>query len=103
MNIIESLNVIRKGKLVVEAQEKLQQLVKACSETGKKGKLVITLNVGAAEEQTVAITGRVKIDAPEATTSSTMFYTDESGALFREDPRQPELPSITRMDDAVSQ
>jgi len=56
--------------------------------------------VGAAEEETVAISGRVQITAPEPSTASTVFYTDKTGALFRDDPNQPELPEIARMTEA---
>lgn len=56
--------------------------------------------MGAAEEETVAISGRVQITAPEPSTASTVFYTDKTGALFRDDPNQPELPEIARMTEA---
>lgn len=103
MNIVESLSLLRKGKLVLEAQEKLAALVKACSDTGKKGKLTITLSVGAAEDSTVALTGKVSVQVPEPSSSNTIFYADEHGNLFRDDPRQPELPSITRIEEAAAQ
>lgn len=103
MNLIEALSILRKGKLVTEAQEKLHALVKACSETGKKGKLVITVTVGAAEDSTVALTGKVSSQLPEPASASTIFYADDNGSLYREDPRQPELPEIARMDQAASE
>ena len=92
MNLIEILTQIRKGKCVIEAQEKLQELVKQCRDTGKAGELVVKLKIkpGASGEMMVTGTAASKVPTPEVV--STLFYDDENGSLLREDPRQREIP-----------
>lgn len=94
---------MRKGKTLLDAQAQLQALVKACSDTGKKGTLTIKLTVGAAEDSTVVLSDDISSKIPKPTTSSTVFYADEDGALFREDPKQKEFAEITKLDEAAAQ
>ena len=94
MNIIEVISAQRKGRCLVEAQQQLQELVKACADTGKKGKLTITLEVIPAEIGTVVVRDDVTAKLPKPERSSTSFYADEQGALHREDPRQPEFEEV---------
>lgn len=97
MNLLETLGAQRKGKCLVEAQQKLQELVKECLATGKKGKLVITLFLKAAEDSTIVVSDDVTPTMPKADKSITVFYADEQGALHREDPRQPEFAEVARV------
>lgn len=102
MNLTEVLSNQRKGRCLIEAQEKLQELVKKCSATGKKGSFSLKLTLSAAES-TVVITDEVKISAPEPNKLGTTFYADEKGGLHKEDPKQGEFAEVTKMDDAVNQ
>lgn len=105
MNLIEVLNEQRKGKCLIEAQEKLQELVKTCTDLGKKGSIIITLQVIPAETGTIVLKDDVTSKLPKPERSSTSFYVDDDGSLHREDPNQPELPAIAQMEvnQAVNQ
>ena len=102
MNIVEIIATQRKGRCLVEAQDKLQELVQECQRTGKKGKFTLTLEVSAAEDSTVVLRDDITTKLPKPQTSSTVWYADERGALHREDPRQPEFPELTRIEQAVN-
>lgn len=103
MNILDVIATQRKGRCMTDAQAKLQELVKACASTGKSGKLILTLEVSAAEDSTVVIKDDVTIKQPKPATGSTIFYADEQGDLHREDPRQPEFPEVAKIENAVNQ
>jgi len=92
MNLIEILTQLRKGKCVIEAQEKLQDLVKHCRDTGKRGELTLKLKVTPGSGGEMMITGTAESKIPKADVVATLFYDDEDGALLREDPRQDSLP-----------
>ena len=103
MNIIETINVQRKGKCIAEAQEKLQELVKKVLATGKKGKLTISLDIQqGADEGTVIIRDDVTVKLPTPDKSSSTFYADADGALHREDPKQREFPTVVEAAEAAT-
>lgn len=84
----------RRGALHTELSDQLAELVHACLETGKKGKLALTISVAPIKDAdgTVSITDDVKLTAPKPDAKPSIFFTDEQGNLSRQDPRQVELP-----------
>lgn len=96
MNIIEVLQQQRDGKAVREYQRLMQDLVRECRETGTSGKLTIVLTVQPKTDGSVVLTDEPKVTPPKRQRGTTSFYDDEEGALLREDPKQPELPSIAK-------
>lgn len=103
MNIIETLIQQRKGRMAVEASEKLAAVVKACRETGKKGKLTITLTVRPTATE-MLLSDKVKPECPEAEAAATVFFDDQQGNLSRTDPHQQELPlNVSEIDQAANQ
>lgn len=102
MNLTDIIATQRKGKCLTEAQDKFQELVKACSETGKKGKFTLTFNIIAADG-TVILSDEVATKIPTPNKPSTTFFADDHGALHRDDPRQPEFAAVVKMENAVNQ
>lgn len=84
----------RRGALQTELSEALADLVRACVETGKKGKIQLEIAVAPTKDAdgTVYITDQVKLSAPRPDARPSMFFTDENGNVSRTNPRQPELP-----------
>lgn len=84
---------IQKGRYLIEADEALRKLVLACVNTGKKGRITLTLDVKpeAGIEATYAVTGAKSVKMPEPTKAPTRFYATEDGLLVRDNPNQPEL------------
>ena len=91
--ITDILREIRKGQAIEEATAALADVVRAVDETGRPGKLTITLTIKAAphggpEKQ---ITAEIKMAKPVASIAPAIFFSDDEGDLFRVDPRQEEM------------
>jgi hypothetical protein len=83
------LQEARKGGLHTELSDELAALVQSCIETGKKGKLALTVTV---EDGTVSIVDDVKVTTPKPDARPSIFFADDDGNLSRTNPRQVELP-----------
>lgn len=69
----------------------LAEVVRAVEETGKSGKIVITLNV-VRDAKVLRMTADRKSTIPKESVEATAFFTDERGGLHKENPRQAGLP-----------
>lgn len=92
-DFIQTLMEMRAGAAAADCSRKLSELVAAIMETGKKGELVLKvnitpsrLNLGRVTE--VEIEHTCKISKPEHSTGRSIFFTTEEGTLTREDPNQ---------------
>lgn len=86
----EVVDAIDAGGLTQELNEKLQKVVQAVRETGKKGSVSLTLSIDMKGAQ-VEVTSKVKTKAPNPDRPAQFFYYDEDGNLFGRDPRQTEI------------
>lgn len=86
----------RGGGLHNEASEELQAVVKAVTETQKKGSLTITINVEPAkdDENSVVLSDTLKPSIPRATTKPSRWFTDDHGNVSRTNPRQKEITGL---------
>ena len=83
----------REGVLHAELGEKLQELVKACSETSKSGSLQLTIQCAPTKNGVAfELTDKVKLNLPEYDRGASLFFKDRKGNLLRKDPNQQELP-----------
>ena len=90
----QHISFLNKGLFDDEATEELTKLVKAVRETGKKGTLVIELNIGMFDKTTddaVTITPSVKVKLPKAESRKNVFWSTYDGDLLRSDPDQQQL------------
>lgn len=102
---VDTLKDVRDGELLAELPRKLQEVVEGVQATGKKGRLVITLELTMANGGKVCmLTDDIKQVIPDPPKDSTtvFFITDESD-LSRRDPRQPKLPQMEGPRGVVSQ
>jgi len=92
---VDTLRDVRDGELLAELPGKLQAVIEAVQATGKKGKLVITLELSPTQANMFVLTDDVKqtIPEPKKETTTVFFITEESD-LSRRDPRQPKLPEM---------
>ena len=95
MNLIEVLSSQRKGKCLVEAEEKLQAVVAQCQKTGLAGSMTITFKLKPGlEEGTIHVSDDVDAKLPKAAKPSVTYYSDAQGALHRDDPKQGEFSNV---------
>lgn len=102
----EWLAIQRKGSLARELAEKMAEVNRAVLETGKSGKVVLTISVKATgDEVSVTMTDLVKATIPEADRGQSIFFVDEVGDPHRsqqvfEDPAV--RPRLTGLDGGAS-
>lgn len=70
----------------------LRDLVGACSSTGKKGTLTLTVQVDPVKDgPALVITDKVKVNLPDPDREPVVWYAGDKGRLVRNDPRQDVL------------
>jgi hypothetical protein len=88
----ESLIEHRNGGCAIDMQLAVEEVVKAVRETGKGGKVVLTLGIKPAtkggEVDTVLMTDNIKVDAPKLQKKETVFFVSPDNGLSRQDQRQ---------------
>jgi len=83
----------RGGGLHGELSDAISEIVAACIEHGKKGQLVLTIDIKANDDgATVVITDKIKAVVPQANRGAAIWFVDAAGNLSRRNPAQPELP-----------
>jgi hypothetical protein len=95
---IDTLNAIRYGNLHEELTDKLSELTKACSETGKVGELTLKIKLKPGKAGQMEILDEIKAKIPEFERGSTILFTTPEGNLQREDPRQMKLEGLRVVD-----
>lgn len=73
------------------ASERLQEIVQACAQTGRKGKLTVTIEVGAAGG-IAELRAKISVTKPEPALPGGTYFATDTGSLVEEDPRQLKLP-----------
>lgn len=73
-----------------ELSEALYDLVQRVRDTGKKGQLIYTIEIGClkGDDTTLVASDAIKLKLPEHDRRTTFFFPDRNGNLSREDPRQ---------------
>ncbi len=91
------LNVLtshKGGSVISEASAALKQVTAAIQQTGKAGKVTLTMTLkpaGKASHGTMVFATDVKAVAPLAEQPASIFYANEDFNLVREDPNQTKL------------
>lgn len=88
--ITETLRLLDGGCFMDDCAEKLAEAVKAVEETGKAGKLTITLDLKKAGGA-IAVAGKVTNKAPEAKPDETLLWATVEGNLVTDNPAQRKL------------
>lgn len=89
--ILETLNHLNNGTLLIDAADKLQEVVMAVGETGKAGSITIVINVRKATGSAMALTGKVTTKKPAEPVYEALMFPTPEGNLLTEDPRQQKL------------
>lgn len=92
-SFIDFLREQRGGQTEEELADKLNELVKMVSSTGKKGKLTLTITVEPlkADSGQMVVSDDVTVKLPHHSRGGSVFYATPENNLTRKDPRQAEL------------
>lgn len=86
----DTLRMLQSGQFADECTEKLAELVKQVDETGKPGKLTITLDLKKAGGA-LAIVAKVTDKTPETPPEADLLWATVEGSLSYDNPAQQKL------------
>lgn len=91
-SVLTTIREIGHGSLVTSIENKLQTLVQAVEETGKAGKLTITIDVKKATKgNAMNIKGTTKLAAPNTEHHEALMFALDDGSLSTDNPKQQKL------------
>lgn len=92
-SLTDIMGNIRGGFALHKAGERLNELVMAVKETGKKGSvtLIIEVSPDKSDENVVSVQPKIKSSIPDKGFTPGVFFATDQGELTREDPRQQEM------------
>jgi hypothetical protein len=90
----DTLTALRRGELVDELAEALNELTTACADTGKVGTLTVSIKLKPGSAGQIEVTDEVKLKMPTPNKSSTLMFATPEGNLQRDDPRQMSIEGL---------
>lgn len=100
--ITDTLRMIDNGVFIDISSDKLNQVIKRVDETGKAGKLTITLDIKPARAGAMNIVPNVTAKLPEAKADPTLLWITPDFNLTAENPNQQKL-DLRQVDTAVAE
>lgn len=90
---MEVLGRLRGGRVMEELAMELNKVVEGVLSTGKKGSVVLTINLTKIDSAPNGLVLKAEVDGkpPEMATATDVFFADESNNLFVNNPRQRDL------------
>jgi hypothetical protein len=90
--ITDTMHHIGNGFFISTASDKFQELVKKVNESGKAGKIDLTINVKKlVKNGAMQITGKVKATMPAEEPMETVLFATDDGVLTPDNPHQQKL------------
>lgn len=94
----DTLGALRFGTLNDDLSKALNELVQACSTTGKTGDLKLTIKLKPGKGGQIEVFDDIKLNAPKEERGSSIMFATPEGNLQREDPRQMQLEGLRTVD-----
>lgn len=91
LNFLKFLQSFRRGELLREANEQLEELIRAVKETGGKGELNLKLPFKINEAGQIECIPQVAIKRPRRPMGTGIYFATEDGTLTRRDPDQEDF------------
>lgn len=88
--ITDTLRLLQGGTFIDQCTDKLAGIVKSVDETGKAGKLTITLDIKK-QNGALSVLAKVTDKTPEAAPDADLFWPTVEGNLSTENPSQRKL------------
>lgn len=94
----DTLGALRFGTLNEDLSKSLNELVQACSSTGKTGELTLKIKLKPGKGGQIEVFDDIKLNAPKEERGSSIMFATPEGNLQREDPRQMQLEGLRAVD-----
>lgn len=91
LNFLQFVQTFRRGELLDDCNQKLNELMDAIGETGKSGKLSLTFDFKIAKGGHLEVTATPKISKPSQAIPPGIYFTNDQNRLTRRDPRQMDI------------
>lgn len=88
-----TLQNIEAGKLVIDLDDKLSELIGKVKERGKTGSLTLTIKIKPldTDAESVSVVAAVKVTEPAKAERASIFFTTTDNRLVRDNPAQREM------------
>lgn len=91
LNFLEFLQSFRRGELLREANDQLEDLIRAVKDTGGKGDITIKLPFKINDAGQLECVPRVDSKRPRRALGTGIYFATENGQLTRRDPDQADM------------
>ncbi len=91
LNFLEFIQSFRRGELLREANDQLEELIRAVKDTGGKGAVTITLPFKINDAGQLECLPRVDSKRPRRALGTGIYFATEDGQLTRRDPDQVDM------------
>lgn len=88
LHMLQLLQTFRRGEILQEGNDALQDVITAIRQFGGKGKLTLTLNFKMEKGDQISLTPDIKTEKPRRALSTGLYFATEDGGLTRRDPNQ---------------
>lgn len=99
----DTLNSLRYGTLNDDLTKALNELTAKCADTGRAGKLTLTLQLKPGKGGQIEIFDDIKVAAPKEERGSSIFFATPEGNLTRDDPKQLQIEGLRTLDHATGE
>lgn len=90
---LRALQEHRQGEILTELSIEMRKAVESAQRLGKAAKLMLVVTL-TPNGNAIAFTAEVDTKLPKETPFAGIFFTDDAGNLFRNDPGQQDLPAL---------
>lgn len=89
--IHETLKHLAGGTFLIEAGDKLAELVAAVDATGKGGTITMKISIKKSTKSAMQVIGNITMSKPQEAPDATLMFPTPEGNLLLNDPRQQSL------------
>jgi hypothetical protein len=102
-NFVNFLQTKVDGVSLDQLDHELALLVRQVRDTGLAGTITYKIKITPNAKKGIKVEDDLAVKAPKEKQGCSFFFTDDSGALFRNDPKQTSLPLVVLGDDQANQ
>lgn len=94
----EFLNEHRRGGMLSDLSEKLQDAVEDAMESGKEASITVQIIIKPEGTDRVFVADKITTKAPQRSVPASLFFVTPNNRLTRKDPHQLRLEDLTKPD-----
>lgn len=91
LNFLEFLQSFRRGELLSQADDRLEELIEAVQRTGAKGEITIKLPFKVNDAGQIECVPSIAMKKPQPALGTGIYFATDEGRLTRRDPNQSDF------------